>query len=204
VPEHAADGLDAGGVASSSGVPLARPAPVAVHDDRDVRGIAAGAPRRCGGVGRCRDAGDQARGPSGGASSGGRSAREPLDLEDLLFLRQPEAIDLGDVAVGGLLEASCERCASSVPTSPSALALEVVGCLAAEVADLDPGLLHALVDDPTRSLRRSSVSGGMLSRTTVPSTFGVRPMSLFVIAFSIAPRTLRSQGWMTIWCTPGR
>ena len=43
----------------------------------------------------------------------------------------------------------------------------------------------------------------MFSRTTVPSTFGIRPMSLFVMAFSIAPSTPRSQGWMTIWCGSG-
>ena len=55
----------------------------------------------------------------------------------------------------------------------------------------------------TRSLRRSSVSGGMFRRTTVPSTLGMRPMSLLVMAFSIAPRTPRSQGWMTIWCGSG-
>jgi hypothetical protein len=28
-------------------------------------------------------------------------------------------------------------------------------------------------------------------------------MSLFVMAFSIAFRTLRSHGWMTIWCGSG-
>ena len=43
----------------------------------------------------------------------------------------------------------------------------------------------------------------MLSRTTVPSTFGISPMSLLVMAFSIAPRTPRSHGWMTIWCGSG-
>ena len=55
----------------------------------------------------------------------------------------------------------------------------------------------------TMSLRRSSVSGGMLRRTSVPSTFGVRPMSLLRIAFSIADSTPRSQGWITIWCASG-
>ena len=43
----------------------------------------------------------------------------------------------------------------------------------------------------------------MLSRTTVPSTFGVSPMSLLMIARSMAPRTLRSHGWITIWCGSG-
>ena len=43
----------------------------------------------------------------------------------------------------------------------------------------------------------------MLSRTTVPSTFGIRPMSLRWMALSMAPRTPRSQGWMTIWCGSG-
>ena len=43
----------------------------------------------------------------------------------------------------------------------------------------------------------------MFRRTTVPSTFGTSPMSLFWIAFSIAPRTLRSHGWMTIWWASG-
>ena len=37
----------------------------------------------------------------------------------------------------------------------------------------------------------------------MPSTFGMRPMSDFMIAFSIAPRTPRSHGWMTIWCGSG-
>ena len=43
----------------------------------------------------------------------------------------------------------------------------------------------------------------MLSRTTVPSTFGVRPTSLLRMAFSMAPSAERSQGWMTIWCASG-
>ena len=43
----------------------------------------------------------------------------------------------------------------------------------------------------------------MFSRTTVPSTLGINPMSLLVMAFSIAPRTPRSQGWMTIWWASG-
>jgi hypothetical protein len=53
------------------------------------------------------------------------------------------------------------------------------------------------------SRRRSSVSGGTFRRTTVPSTFGVSPISLFVIAFSMADRTDRSHGWMTIRCASG-
>ncbi len=36
----------------------------------------------------------------------------------------------------------------------------------------------------------------MFSRTTVPSLLGVMPTSLFWMAFSIAPRTPRSQGWI--------
>jgi hypothetical protein len=43
----------------------------------------------------------------------------------------------------------------------------------------------------------------MLRRTTVPSTLGISPMSLFWMAFSMAPRTPRSQGWITIWCGSG-
>ncbi len=38
----------------------------------------------------------------------------------------------------------------------------------------------------TISLRRSSVSSGIWSRMTLPSLFGVRPMSASMIAFSIA------------------
>jgi len=55
----------------------------------------------------------------------------------------------------------------------------------------------------TISRLRSSVSGGTLSRTTVPSTFGVMPISLLMRARSIADRTDRSQGWMTIRCGSG-
>ncbi len=43
----------------------------------------------------------------------------------------------------------------------------------------------------------------MFNRTTLLSTFGVSPMSLLMIARSIAPRALRSHGWMTIWCGSG-
>jgi len=43
----------------------------------------------------------------------------------------------------------------------------------------------------------------MFSRTAVPSTLGVMPTSLLRIAFSMAPSTLRSQGWITIWCGSG-
>ena len=48
----------------------------------------------------------------------------------------------------------------------------------------------------TRSFRRSSVSGGMLIRITLPSLFGLTDSSDFWIAFSISPSTERSQGWM--------
>ena len=37
----------------------------------------------------------------------------------------------------------------------------------------------------------------MLRRMTVPSTFGVMPMSDFMMAFSMGCRALRSHGWMT-------
>ena len=43
----------------------------------------------------------------------------------------------------------------------------------------------------------------MFRRTTVPSTFGVSPMSLLMIARSMAPSALRSHGWITIWCGSG-
>jgi hypothetical protein len=42
------------------------------------------------------------------------------------------------------------------------------------------------------------------SRTTVPSLLGIRPMSLFWIARSMAPSALRSHGWMTSVCASGR
>ena len=68
----------------------------------------------------------------------------------------------------------------------------------------------------TSSLRRSSVNGGMLSRTTAPSTFGTSPMSLFVMAFSMAPNapvpgldddlvgsgTLMPASWLSGVCVP--
>jgi len=48
----------------------------------------------------------------------------------------------------------------------------------------------------TSSLRRSSVSGGMLMRMILPSLTGVRPRSDFMMAFSMAEKAPRSQGWM--------
>ena len=47
----------------------------------------------------------------------------------------------------------------------------------------------------TRSLRRSSVSGGNARRITWPSLEGVIPRSLDWIAFSIAPMAPLSKGW---------
>jgi len=55
----------------------------------------------------------------------------------------------------------------------------------------------------TRSRRRSSVRGGILSRTTVPSTLGVRPMSLLRIAFRWHRARPGPHGWMTIWWGSG-
>jgi hypothetical protein len=46
----------------------------------------------------------------------------------------------------------------------------------------------------TSSLRRSSVSSGMLSRMTLPSLFGVRPTSDSRMAFSIDLIELLSYG----------
>ena len=49
-----------------------------------------------------------------------------------------------------------------------------------------------------RSLRRSSVSAGMLRRITVPAVFGVRPRSEARIAFSTGPTICFSHGVMVI------
>ena len=43
----------------------------------------------------------------------------------------------------------------------------------------------------------------MLSRTTVPSTFGIRPMSLFWMAFSMAPEHAAVPGLDDDWCGSG-
>src|SRR5580693_4569779 len=47
------------------------------------------------------------------------------------------------------------------------------------------------------SRRRSSVSSGKTTRIITPSFDGFTPRSLFLIAFSIAPRELLSNGWIT-------
>jgi hypothetical protein len=49
----------------------------------------------------------------------------------------------------------------------------------------------------TSSRRRSSLSGGITMRMTEPSLEGVTPRSDCRIAFSIAPKSERSHGWMT-------
>src|SRR4029079_8463912 len=76
-----------------------------------------------------------------------RAASGPLDLHDLLFLGCPEAVDLANPPIGRALEL-VELSTSLVGThrAVTLLLLEVVGGVAAEVADLDAGLLHPLVD----------------------------------------------------------
>src|SRR5262245_64588829 len=79
--------------------------------------------------------------------SGGSAAHAPLDLEDLLLLRAAHALALADVAVGGLLELVEELVPLVRPELPVLLGLlEVVRGVTSEVADLDPRLLHPLVD----------------------------------------------------------
>ena len=50
----------------------------------------------------------------------------------------------------------------------------------------------------TSSLRRSSVSGGMLMRMMRPSLTGVRPRSDLRMAFSTTEMPPLSQGWMVM------
>src|SRR4029079_1363431 len=72
----------------------------------------------------------------------------PLDLEDLPFLRRPQAVDIGDVAVGRALQRLELAVRIVGPDGPVALLfLEGIGGVAAKIADLDLGLFHPLVDD---------------------------------------------------------
>src|SRR5690349_5327710 len=79
----------------------------------------------------------RARGRGAGRPSGGSAAHAPLDLEDLLLLGRADAIDLGDVAVGGLLEV-VHQATLLVDADLAVLLelLELVRTLATEVADL--------------------------------------------------------------------
>ena len=91
------------------------------------------------------------RAPAAVRRSAGRAVRGPLDLEDLLFLRRPRRSTSAMCRSVVFWSVSSWRCASSAPTVAVALfLLELVGGVAAEVADLDPGLLHPLVDDSRR------------------------------------------------------
>ncbi len=77
---------------------------------------------------------------------------------------------------------------SSTPMSPSRSALLISSATSRRWLRISTRASSMrLWTSLTRSLRRSSVSVGMLRRTTVPSTLGVRPTSLLRIAFSIAP-----------------
>ena len=153
----------------------------------------------CNGRGRARS---RPRAPAAAHQSALRAASGTLDLEDLLFLHATEAVDLADEPVGRLLE-RLELAVRLRPRRPSPSRSSFLRSSAASRRMFRISTRASSIrlwTTLTRSLRRSSVSGGMFSRTTVPSTFGTSPMSLFWIAFSIAPRTLRSHGWMTIWC----
>ena len=44
---------------------------------------------------------------------------------------------------------------------------------------------------------------GAVGLLVLVAVFGVNPTSDSLMAFSIAPRTPRSQGWMTIWWASG-
>ena len=101
VADDRADGLDAGRMALGLVLAgLAGPAPVAVHDDRDVtRQVRVEDVERVGRLGRV------ARGHDGPVVDVRvEVCASHLDLQDLLFLRETQAIDLGDVPVGRLLE----------------------------------------------------------------------------------------------------
>jgi len=59
-------------------------------------------------------------------------------------------------------------------------------------------LLGNVADPLASCFRRSSVSGGMGSLTTLPSLSGVKPRSEARIAFSIFGIVDGSHGWMTM------
>ena len=99
-----------------------------------------------------------------------------------------DLVDLRDVLVGQLLELLLR--AHEVIFRDAALALKLLELflrVPADVPNGNPALLGPVVDQLHSSLRRSSVSGGKLSRITVPSLHGVIPRSLDMMAFSIAP-----------------
>src|SRR5574340_896180 len=72
-----------------------------------------------------------------------------LDLEDLLLLELAQALDLIDPVIGPALE-RLEGAPPFVGLDRAVLLplADLVGRLPTMVADLDPGLLHALVDTP--------------------------------------------------------
>ena len=204
VPDDRPDGLDAGRMALGlAQAGLAGPPAVAVHDDRDVaRQVGR---RRSPSSGRRRAAVDRARRSTRWPRLPvGRSMRE-LTRPPGSPVPSPPRGDRPRRHAGRWSSAGLELAMRLVGADAAValLLLELVGGLAAEIADLDPGLLHPLVDDPHDVLATLLGQRRDVSRTTVPSTFGMRPMSLLVMAFSIAPRTPRSQGWMTIWCGSG-
>src|SRR5262249_41082082 len=72
----------------------------------------------------------------------------PLNLQDLGFLLLAHAVDFLDPLVREPLDAlllAVRLVAADLAVA--LLALDLVGCLAPVVADLDPRFLHALVDD---------------------------------------------------------
>src|SRR3954447_17893821 len=89
----------------------------------------------------------RAAAPSAARRSGGRGATGPLDLHDLLLLGGSDPIDLADPAVGRLLEVVELTVRLVGPDRSVALFLfELVGRVAAQVADLDLSFLHPPMD----------------------------------------------------------
>src|SRR3954471_4846240 len=147
-----------------------RPAPVAVHDDRD------GA-RDFGGLGR--------RSPLG-------RHQTSMTSDSLCFSRSSICFVWSSVS---FCTRSSARCSSSAPTSPLStrsfrcfIASRRISRTATRCSSARPRTTF------TSSLRRSSVSCGIGSRMILPSFDGVRPRSDSWIAFSIERIELGSNG----------
>lgn len=100
------------------------------------------------------------------------------DLHQFLFLLGAHLVDLLDVLVGEILNVLFGLLLVVLGQFALLLGLlDVVDCVAADVADGDLGILGVFADLLRETLRRSSVSCGKTRRITRPSFCGLMPRS---------------------------
>src|SRR6185312_1962375 len=164
--------------------PRARPAAVAVGDDRHV----------------ARQLPILSRPARVGRGRPGRRGRLPCRphqtarISSSLIFRTPSSSPtLPSVS---FCSSTSARCSSSEDASPSLFSSRRCCIVSRRTLRIATRPSSArLRTTLTRSLRRSSVSSGTTSRTTLPSFDGVRPTSDSLIAFSIALIDDLSYGW---------